>query len=277
MTSLSQQNLINLAQKSAAAGDFEQAIQYLEEALRSGRTTELVTNLCDLYLKDGQEYAAFALIKEEPDLFSDQAIFAEYSKVLQANHFLIEALEVQNLSKNRVKITVAPIALAQQQEVMQNFKQKKQVTQFDYEQLFKLDLPNFVNFAQSLLLDPSLNFAVRIALCEDLVRLGVKDKIRVLVLGQTEEFIPQETELLEKGTVYHEIISAIGSRYYHRPNQLPTVLGEVNLILGSLYPKLAKYVDEPDSFASDLASYIEHHDGRGHHKLFEQIYANLPK
>ncbi|MDF7672083.1 tetratricopeptide repeat protein [Lactobacillus sp. ESL0701] len=277
MTSLSQQNLINLAQKSAAAGDFEQGIQYLEEALRSGRTTELVISLCDLYLKAGQEYAAFALIKEEPDLFSDQAIFAEYSKILQANHFLIEALEVQNLSKNRVKITVTPIALAQQQEVMQNFKQKKQVTQFDYEQLFKLDLPNFINFAQSLLLDPSLNFAVRIALCEDLVRLGVKDKIHVLVLGQNEEFIPQETELLEKGTVYREIISAIGSRYYHRPNQLPTVLGEVNLILGSLYPKLAKYVDEPDSFASDLASYIEHHDGRGHRKLFEQVYANLPK
>ncbi|WEV51960.1 tetratricopeptide repeat protein [Lactobacillus sp. ESL0731] len=277
MTSLSQQNLLNLAQKSEANGDFEQAIQYLEEALRSGRTAELVIRLCDLYLKNGQEYAAFALIKEEPDLFSEQDIFAEYSKILQANHFLIEALEVQNLSKKSVQIAVSPIPLAKQQEVMRQFRQKNHVTQFDYEQLFKLDLSNFVNFAQSLLLDPSLNFAVRIALCEDLVRLGVKDKIRVLVLGQSEDFIPQDTELLEKGTVYREIISAIGSRYYHRPSQLPTVLGEVNLILGSLYPKLAKYVDEPDSFASDLASYIEKHDGRGHHKLFEQIYANLPK
>ncbi|WEV71556.1 tetratricopeptide repeat protein [Lactobacillus sp. ESL0785] len=277
MTSVSQKNLLNLAQKAAASGNLTQAIQYLEEALRNGRTTKLVIELCDLYLKTGQSYAAYALIKEEQDLFSESAIFTEYSKILQANHFVIEALELQHMSKLEVIVAVSPETEAKQQKIMAEFKQKKQVTQYDYEQLFKLQLHNFINFAQSLLLDPSLNFAVRIALCEDLVRLGVKEDISVLVLNQVEHFVPQETELLEKGTVYREIVSAIGSRYYHRPSQLPTILGEVNLILGSLYPKLTKYVDEPDSFASDLASFIEKHDGRGHDKLFKQIYTKLPK
>jgi len=95
------------------------------------------------------------------------------------------------------------------------------------------------------------------------------------VLGQTEEFIPQKINLLEKEPIYREVVSGIGSRYYHKPSQLPAVLGEVNLILGSLYPKLSKYVDDPDSFASDIASYIENQDGRSNQKLFERIDHNI--
>ncbi|MEB3365313.1 hypothetical protein SDC49_22510 [Lactobacillus sp. R2/2] len=47
------------------------------------------------------------------------------------------------------------------------------------------------------------------------------------------------------------------------------------MILGSLYPKLSKYVDDPDSFASDIASYIENQDGRSNQKLFERIDHNI--
>ncbi len=94
------------------------------------------------------------------------------------------------------------------------------------------------------------------------MRLGVKDKIKVWIIGNQEEFVPAATSLLEKETIYQEIVSSMGSKYHNRPSQLPLVLGEVNLVLGSLYPKLSKYVDEPDSFASDLSSYLENHDGR---------------
>ncbi|MCT3615015.1 tetratricopeptide repeat protein, partial [Lactobacillus acidophilus] len=44
----------------------------------------------------------------------------------------------------------------------------------------------------------------------------------------------------------------------------------------SLYPKINKYIDEPDSFASDLVSYLQQKNGRNHHKLFEDVYQNLP-
>ncbi|WEV40620.1 tetratricopeptide repeat protein [Lactobacillus sp. ESL0681] len=277
MPSPSQENLFKLALKSEAAGEFKQAIDYLEQALQLKRTQKIVLQLCELYLEDSEPYAAYALIKEETDLFTDSALFDEYRKVLQANHFVIEALELQNLSSDKIAISITAIDQTVQQEIMRDFRQKKQISQYDYEQLFKLDLTNFKTFAQSLLLDPSLLFAVRISLCEDLVRLGVTESIKVLIMGNLEEFIPQTTELLEKGSIYQEVVSAIGSRYYHRPNQLPSVLGEVNLVLGSLYPKLHKYIDEPDSFASDLASYLENHDGRGHQQLFDQIYQNLPK
>ena len=268
---------MKLAKKSEAKGDRKTAIQNLEEALRDSQPTEIVLELCELYIKDKQESQAYALIKEEPDLFSDVQIFEEYSKVLQANHFLIEALEVENLAGKKMSVNVEPASLKQQQTIMQRFKTKKQINQADYEQLFKLNLVNFRNFAQSLLLDPSQNFAVRLSLCEDLVRLGLKDKVKVWIVGNQEEFIPADTSLLEKNSIYREVISAIGSKYHNRPRQLPLVLGEVNLVLGSLYPKLSKYVDEPDSFASDLASYLGKHDGRGHQKLFKEIYANLPQ
>ncbi len=275
MTSLSQKNLLNLANKVAANGDFPQAVQYLEEALRDGYSDTIVLNLCQMYIKNGQNYSAYELIKEEKDLFTDAKVFSIYSKVLQANNFLIEALEVKNITGYDLPDKIQPVPLKEQQQIMLNFKGKSKPTKFDYEQLFKLDLINFQNYAQSLLIDPSLNFASRIVLCEDLFRLGIKEKFKVLVLGQTEEFIPQKINLLEKEPIYREVVSGIGSRYYHKPSQLPAVLGEVNLILGSLYPKLSKYVDDPDSFASDIASYIENQDGRSNQKLFERIDHNI--
>ena len=275
MTSLSQKNLLNLANKVAANGDFPKAVQYLEEALRDGYSETIVLNLCQMYIKNGQNYSAYELIKEEKDLFTDAQVFSVYSKVLQANNFLIEALEVKNITGYDLPDKIQPVPLKEQQQIMLNFKGKSKPTKFDYEQLFKLDLINFQNYAQSLLIDPSLNFASRIVLCEDLFRLGIKEKFKVLVLGQTEEFIPQKINLLEKEPIYREVVSGIGSRYYHKPSQLPAVLGEVNLILGSLYPKLSKYVDDPDSFASDIASYIENQDGRSNQKLFERIDHNI--
>ena len=275
MTSLSQKNLINLAKRNEANGDIVQAIQNLEEALRDGHSNEVVLNLCDFYLKNKQSYSAYELIKEEKDLFTDLEIFAKYSKILSENHFLIEALEVKNITDYELPYSVEPVNSTVQQKIMVTFRQKAKPTKYDYDQLFKLDLSNFKNFAQSLLIDPSLNFAVRLVLCEDLFRLGLKNKFKVLVLGQEEEFIPRKINLLEKEPVYREVVSGIGSRYYHQPSQLPAVLGEVNLILGSLYPKLNKYVDDPDSFASDIASYIDNHDGRSNQKLFEKIDNNI--
>ena len=275
MTSLSQKNLINLAKRNEANGDMVQAIQNLEEALRDGHSNEVVLNLCDFYLKNKQSYSAYELIKEEKDLFTDLEIFAKYSKILSENHFLIEALEVKNITDYELPYSVEAVNSTVQKKIMVTFRQKAKPTKYDYDQLFKLDLSNFKNFAQSLLIDPSLNFAVRLVLCEDLFRLGLKNKFKVLVLGQEEEFIPRKINLLEKEPVYREVVSGIGSRYYHQPSQLPAVLGEVNLILGSLYPKLNKYVDDPDSFASDIASYIDNHDGRSNQKLFEKIDNNI--
>ena len=275
MTSLSQKNLINLAKRNEANGDIVQAIQNLEEALRDGHSNEVVLNLCDFYLKNKQSYSAYELIKEEKDLFTDLEIFAKYSKILSENHFLIEALEVKNITDYELPYSVEAVNSTVQKKIMVTFRQKAKPTKYDYDQLFKLDLSNFKNFAQSLLIDPSLNFAVRLVLCEDLFRLGLKNKFKVLVLGQEEEFIPRKINLLEKEPVYREVVSGIGSRYYHQPSQLPAVLGEVNLILGSLYPKLNKYVDDPDSFASDIASYIDNHDGRSNQKLFEKIDNNI--
>lgn len=277
MTTLSQKNLLNLAKGNEASGNLALAIQNVEEALRSGSSEELILYLCDLYLKNHQEYSAYALIKEEKDLFSDQNIFNKYSKILRANHFVIEGLQIKNLSRGDWQIEIVPIAESEQQKLMQNFRQKSQPTKYDYEQLLKLSLTNFTAYAASLIIDPSLNFAVRIALCEDLVRLGLKNEFKVLILGQSEKFVPNETNLLEKDPIYREVVSGIGSRFYHRPSQLSAVLGEVNLILGSLYPKLGKYISEPDSFASDLASYIDHHDGRSNQQLFEQIDGSLSK
>ncbi|MCT7712969.1 MAG: tetratricopeptide repeat protein, partial [Lactobacillus crispatus] len=258
-------------------GDLEAAIQNLEEALREEHSLDVILKLCKLYCANKQEDQAYALIKEEPDLFSDQRVFKSYCQILAKNNFFIEALQLKNLVGVDLSEKVKPASEEKQRQIMQNFKQREQVTQSDYESLHKLNLPNFKAFARSVLLDPTPDFAVRLSLCEDLVRLGLEEKFEIWVIGQMESFIPANTLLLEKEPKYREIISSIGSKFHNSPSQLPLMLGEVNLVLGSLYPKINQYIDEPDSFASDLVSFLQRKDGRSHQKLLEKIYKYLPQ
>lgn len=276
MTSVSQKNLLKLAEENKRNGNVEAAIQNLEEALRGEHSLEVILKLCDLYCANNQEDQAYALIKEEPDLFSDQQVYKMYCKTLEQNNFFIEALQLKKLGQIDLSQKVKPVSEQKQQQIMQDFKQKKQISHLDYEKLHKLNLINFKTFAQSLLLDPTLDFAVRLSICEDLVRLGLTDEFKVWIAGNLESFKPAEVSLLERDAKYREIISAIGARFSHNPSQLPLMLGEINLVVGSLYPKINKYIDEPDSFASDLVSFLQEKDGRTHQKLFEDIYQNLP-
>lgn len=276
MTSVSQKNLLKLAEENKHKGDLAAAIQNLEEALRGEHSLDVILKLCDLYCANKQEDQAYALIKEEPDLFSDKQVYRMYCKVLKENNFLIEALQLKEITGLELPFKVQPVSEEKQKQIMQSFKAKKQVNQMDYENLHKLNLINFTTFAQSILLEPVSDFAVRLSLCEDFIRLKLKDKLKVWVIDDLTEFVPADTLLLEKDPKYREIISAIGAKFSHNPSQLPLMIGETNLVLGSLYPKLNNYVDEPDSFASDLVAYLQQKDGRTHQKLFERIYQKLP-
>ncbi|RVU70647.1 MULTISPECIES: hypothetical protein [Lactobacillus] len=277
MVSLSQENLMKLAEENEKNHNLTGAIQNLLEALRMHHDTQIVLRLCDLYCRNKQEDQAYTLIKEEPDLFSDQQVYLEYFNVLAANHFLIEALQVEHVSGRKAPLQVTPASDQDQKMIMDLFKRQKNISQFDYEQLLKLNLINFKSFAQSLLLDPSQNFAVRLAICEDLVRLGVTEEVKVWVIGKMQAFIPAETVLLEKNTIYQEVIASLGSKFRNNPSQLPLMLGEANLIFGSLYPMISSYIKDPDSFTSDLVSFLETKNGRSHQELLEKIYQNLPQ
>lgn len=267
---------MKLSKQNEEKGNIDVAIQNLEEALRISNSLDIVLELCRLYRKNKQEDQAYALIKAQPDLFSNKKVSEEYFKILKANHFLIEALQLENILGKRLPIKVEAADLKKQKAIMEHFKSKKQISQFDYEQLLKLNLINYKNFAQSLLLDPTQDFAVRLSLCEDLVKLGIDEEIKVWILDELENFVPKNVTLLEKNPIYQEVISSIASRYRNNPSQLPIMLGEVNLALGTLYPKISKYITNPDSFAKNLSSYLERGDGEGDQKLLEKIYSNLP-
>lgn len=277
MGSLSQKHLMKLAQEDEEKKNYQGAIQNLEEALEMGHNSDIVLNLSKLYRKNKQGDQAYALIKGEPDLFSEQKVFKEYCHVLAENNFLIEALQLENLLGETLPVKVTPVDTNKQQEIMQMFRMKPAISQFDYQNLLKLDLINFKNFAQSLLLDPAQNFAVRLAICEDLIRLGIDEKIKIWVIGEQTTFIPKETELLEKSPIYQEVIAGIADKFRNNPSQLPMMIGEANLVLGSLYPKLSAYIKNTDRFTSDFVSFLKTRDGRSHQSLLEKIYQNLPK
>ena len=277
MVSVSQENLLKLALEDENKGNYDLAIQNLEEALSYDPSNKVVIKLCKLYRKNKQEDQAYALIKDQPDLFSDEKIFNEYCQILKVNHYFIEFCQLEKLLDRKIKINISPVSESEQNKIMTGFRKKEQITQLDYQSLLKLNLINFENFSQSLLLDPSQNFAVRLALCEDLVRLNLEKTFKVWILGKQKEFIPNNTPLLEKSTVYTEVIGGIGDHFRNNPSQLPIMLGETNLILGSLYPEIGDYIRNTDGFTSDLISYIQTRNGRTNQKLLEKIYKYLPK
>ncbi len=277
MVSVSQENLLKLALEDENKGNYDLAIQNLEEALSYDPSNKVVIKLCKLYRKNKQEDQAYALIKDQPDLFSDEKIFNEYCQILKVNHYFIEFCQLEKLLDRKIKINISPVSESEQNKIMTGFRKKEQITQLDYQSLLKLNLINFENFSQSLLLDPSQNFAVRLALCEDLVRLNLEKTFKVWILGKQKEFIPNNTPLLEKSTVYTEVIGGIGDHFRNNPSQLPIMLGETNLILGSLYPEIGDYIRNTDGFTSDLISYIQTGNGRTNQKLLEKIYKYLPK
>lgn len=69
MAHTSQDNLLLLAKEAKENNDLPQAKQYLLEALRLGHDSEIVCELCDIYLSEEKGDQAYSLIKEEPDLF----------------------------------------------------------------------------------------------------------------------------------------------------------------------------------------------------------------
>ncbi|CCI85388.1 hypothetical protein FC52_GL000355 [Lactobacillus pasteurii DSM 23907 = CRBIP 24.76] len=273
----SQENLYQLAKESDAQGKLEEAIQYLEDALRIGYSKKIAVYLSRLYCKNDQNDQAYSLIKEESDLFSDQNIFDTYCQILSRNNFFIEAEELQRQLNQKLNLVIEPVSESEQNKIMADFRNQKEVTLSDYQQLLKLNLSNFMNFAQSLLLDPTTNFAVRISLCEDLIRLKIDEEISVLVLGKLEKFIPLQTELMQKSPIYREIMYGVGDRYRNRPNQLPYVIGEVNLFVGQLYPLLANYISNTASFTRNMLDFIENRNGHEDQLLLEKIASNLPK
>ena len=53
------------------------------------------------------------------------------------------------------------------------------------------------------------------------------------------------------------------------------MVGELNVCLGMLYPKLHDYISDPDQFTHDFRRYLESKQGGVNQKLLNKIYEYL--
>lgn len=275
MVNTSQSNLLNLAKQEIEKGNLDEAIQHLLEALRLGHSTEIVCKLCELFLKKNNAKNAYVLIKEEPDLFSDTKVYELYLKILQALNYNIEALELENLSGKKLDIKISPVSEEKQHDIIRNFRTLKAISEDNYLELYKLSEEHFIQLAQSLLIDSTQSFALRLSLCEDLIKLGYDKKVVVSVMGESKSFIPAETMLLQKDPIYRECCVSLADYLKREPSKLPMMVGELNVCLGMLYPKLHDYISDPDQFTHDFRKYLESKQGGANQKLLDKIYQYL--
>ena len=262
MTHASQDNLLLLAKEAKDHNDLPQAKQYLLEALRLGHDSNIVCELCEIYLSQEKGDQAYSLIKEEPDLFSNKKVFDTYLEILAFQHYAIEASQLEYLLDEKLPLKIEPVSQIKQLEIMRNFKKLKYIQERDYLLLYCLSTENFINLAKSILIDPSPNFALRLSLCEDLVKLGYSEKIQVYILG-------------ELNPIYREVCVSLADYCRQDPSKLPLMIGEMNVCLGMLYPRLRDYIRDPDQFAHDFRKYLEKKEGGANQKLLNKIYEYL--
>ena len=265
MTHASKDNFLLLAKEAKEHNDLPQAKQYLLEALRLGHDSDIVCELCEIYLSQEKGDQAYSLIKEEPDLFSNKKVYDTYLKILKFQHYAIEAKQLEYLLDKKLPLKIEPVSQIKQLEIMKNFKKLKYIQERDYLLLYCLSVENFTNLAKSILIDPSPNFALRLSLCEDLVKLGDNEKIQVYILG----------DLLEKSPIYREVCVSLADYFRQDPSKLPLMIGEMNVCLGMLYPRLRDYIKDPDQFAHDFRKYLEKKEGGVNQKLLNKIYEYL--
>lgn len=99
---------------------------------------------------------------------------------MKFQHYAIEAKQLEYLLDKKLPLKIEPVSQIKQLEIMKNFKKLKYIQERDYLLLYCLSVENFTNLAKSILIDPSPNFALRLSLCEDLVKLGDNEKFKFI-------------------------------------------------------------------------------------------------
>lgn len=275
MLTLSQQHLLKLAQGSERAGDLDSAISNLEEAVLTARSTELVTQLARLYRQNKQGLLAYHTIKALPDYLTGKAL-TEYWNILAANHFFIEAMELVASDSKLVApadVNVTPVSVSRQEIIIKQYHNVGLVED-NYLQVLQLDFKHFMLLIRSYLLDPNANFAIRLSLVEECVRLRLETPLQVLILDQLKTVIPSQLPLMYQSAQYQTILAAALAQIAKSPSQRPLVLSCVNLIVGSLYPDLSQ-IDDSAAFASAIVSYVTDHTAGRYNQLFSQIMQHI--
>lgn len=275
MLNISQKNLLKQAIDNKKNNKIDEAYKNLEQALSISYDHVLVFQLIELEFEQKNFDQAYLLLKQEPDLFSDKKIYKLYLQTLAQKNYFIERLQLERLRGRKIDTTIEPVNEKKQQEIMTKFKSVKNISYELYRSLYQLNENNFVLFSQSMLIDPTIEMALKMAICEDLIKLKVNKKINILILGKQAEFIPIKTLLLKENPIYQEICQSIYDKLKKSPEKTQIYLAEVNLVLSVIYPTINKYINNPDRFAKNLLNYIEIKRGGIDQQLIKTIYRTL--
>lgn len=267
----SSENLLKLARESQDAGNIDQAIKYLEEALRTETDPKLLFELSKLYEGQGNYWLAYSAIKHMPNYLDSQ--YQDYFfKLLAKNNFLIEALQIEANTDLKIcqKYQIVAVDDRTQSQIMKKLRQKN-ITEEAYAQVLKLSLTNFKNFVRATLVDPTAEFALRISLIEECSKLRLDEQFSVLVDGQPTTFVPKETIHFLQEPLYLETLAEVNKLLVKDPSYKALAIASTNIILGALYPKLGDYVTDPKAFAKDIVGSVMHTGAGEHEELFQRL------
>lgn len=265
---ISQQELLKLADEAINKNKFDLAQQYLKQAQENGFEPIIAAKIASVELQQQAEGQAYLTIKEIPDFFSDLAVFATYQQVLQANHYLIEQLQLQQIIKlnfsksDQAKYLaiifenkVAEISEDEQTELLANFRQKDLVNlqNEDLLELYRLSEANFIKLIETILLDRYVPAPLRVSLIAELKKLNVKQPINQYSLDQIKQFTPSNTKILQETVLFQKGIELIMDFTSSAPELASEYLAEYGNVLQKLYPFAEDYVSD----ANDLFSAIE--------------------
>ncbi|MDO4912180.1 MAG: hypothetical protein Q3960_01340 [Lactobacillus sp.] len=271
MTTISQKNLLKLALEAKEKEQTEQAISLLEEAIMLGPDTTIALNLSQLYQEVGLFYNAYELLKNQ-DNYLTEPIFTEYLHVLKALNLRIEFLQLKELLQGAARNQLEKIEVKATDDPLSVMKLKK-IQVDNYWKILTLDLPQFELFVQEKLASTETDLALHISLIEECVKLQLTTPLNTLVLDKLVQFVPKEVGLFQTNNFVTEV-NNFGFELVEKaksPSLSPLFFAMTRIILGSLYPIIDQYLDDPKSFAQEIFDYITGQTNVEHSELITKI------
>ncbi|MEJ6348358.1 hypothetical protein R4Y45_03840 [Holzapfeliella sp. He02] len=268
----SQTELLQSAQKATAQKDYQGAVAFLQEAQTFGPNQQLTLELITNYLYLDQNKQA---LDELPELniYQNSRSFETYLKVLYQNHLIIPFFQIPFYLKQATKLNQQYYDLYNDyQEKFKRLKLPKNAqkikTQFmtdmatgliksrdSYEKLKQLPVADFTQVARTAFLAPGLRPELKVALVEDLVKLGESNTFPIFVLDKLTEVNFAQASLYFDTEFIKISVRLIQSEVTDLSvQQLAT--SQYMLLLAKLYPRFDLFIENISEFTFSFLRYF---------------------
>lgn len=270
MLSKTQEQFMLQAKEATNNKDYDKAIAILEEANSFEEADQIVSLIIANLLLADQKFEAYLRLQDFSDLFANEANFITYLQVLQANHYLIEKLQVltqlkklpqaeaEKLQKLAQAYPVTAVATSEIPAVIKKFRQAdNQIEPEILASILVLPLEDYLDLVEYLVQVKYTEPLIRNVLFEELVKLDVNVELQIEILGNQVTVNPHQYGVFKDSQILFDGLLLIEKVAPQNPIFNRQIKAQFIYILTQLYPIENDFIKDLDFFIKTLVAVIE--------------------